>query len=233
MITEKLLGLSASWGAEWVMWVLIVISLYGLTVFLDRLALFVRTRERFPALRGAFTEGLRRGDLAAAAQAVAGDSLVRNVLRAGLTRIARGERGPEQVEQAMLAQLAEERARYDARLSGLATIGNTAPLIGLLGTVIGIVAAFYALGQLGTAQAAGNSLVMAAIGEALVATGFSIGVAVPAVVAFNMLRAHVGTRLKQAEVLMRDLLASLPGIAAGAPAGAPAAARAPAPRAEG
>jgi biopolymer transport protein ExbB len=212
MITEKLLGLSATWGAEWIMWVLIGVSLYGLTVCLDRLLLFFRTRERYAALRAAFGEGLRRGDLEAATRAVAGDSLVRNVLRAGLERIARGEPTLEQVEQAMLAQLAEERARYEARLSVLTTIGNTAPLVGLLGTVIGIVAAFYALGKAGTAGAAGNPMVMAAIGEALVATGFSIGVAVPAVVAFNSLRAHVSGRLRQAETLMRDLLSSIPAL---------------------
>jgi biopolymer transport protein ExbB len=209
MITEKLLGLSATWGAEWIMWLLVAISLYALTVLLDRLLLFVRTREGYAALRARFTEGLRRGDLEAATRAVEGDSLVRNVLRAGLERIARGEPRLEEVEQAMLAQLAEERARYESRLSALTTIGNVSPLIGLLGTVIGIVAAFYALGQSGTAAAAGNPLVMAAIGEALVATGFSIGVAVPAVVAFNSLRAHVSGRLKQAETLMRDLLSSV------------------------
>jgi biopolymer transport protein ExbB len=217
MITETLLGLSATWGAEWINWVLIGMSLYGLTVFIDRLVLFLRTRERYQALRGAFADGLRRGDLAAALGALEGDSLVRNVLRAGLDLVGRGEPSAEQVEQAMLAQLAEERARYEARLPVLTTIGNIAPLVGLLGTVIGIVAAFYALGKAGTAQAAGNPMVMAAIGEALVATGFSIGVAVPAVVAFNGLRAHVGTRVKQAEVLMRDLLASLPSLPSARP----------------
>jgi biopolymer transport protein ExbB/TolQ len=55
-------------------------------------------------------------------------------------------------------------------------------------------------------------MVMSAIGEALVATGFSIGVAVPAVIAFNGLRTHVSTRLKMAETLMRDLLAGASGL---------------------
>jgi biopolymer transport protein ExbB len=141
---------------------------------------------------------------------VEGDSLLRNVLRAGLTLVARGERQSASVEQAMLGQLAEERARYEARLSVLSTIGNVAPLIGLLGTVIGIVGAFYVLGKLGTAQASNNAAIMSSIGEALVTTGFSISVAVPAVVAFNGLKAHVNTRVKQAEALMRELLANLP-----------------------
>jgi len=222
MITEKLLDLSSNWGAEWVMWVLIGMSIAGLTVFLDRVLLYWKTRERYESLRAAFTGSLAKGELEGALQAIAGDSLVRNVLRRGLDRVRGGDSDPGRLEQVMLAQLAEERGRYETRLSWLSSIGNTAPLVGLLGTVIGIVAAFYALGRMGTVQAQANNLVMSAIGEALVATGFSISVAVPAVVAFNALRTHVSNRLKMAETLMRDLLAGAAGLRSG-----------PSPRAEG
>ena len=58
-------------------------------------------------------------------------------------------------------------------------------------------------------QASSNSQVMASIGEALVVTGFGIAVAVPAVVAYNGLKAHVNGRLKQAEALSRELVANL------------------------
>ena len=210
MLTTKFLDLTASFGAEWVNWVLVLVSLAGVTVAVDRLILYTRTRENFPVLRAAFADALRGGDLGAVRAAIAGDTFLRNVLRAGVELVARGERASASVEQAMLGRLAEERARYEARLSLLTTIGNTAPLVGLLGTVIGIVGAFYVLGKLGTAQASNNSAIMASIGEALVTTGFSITIAVPAVVAFNALRAHVNGRLRQAEALMRELLANLP-----------------------
>jgi biopolymer transport protein ExbB/TolQ len=210
MLTTLLLDLTRTLGAEWVMWVLVALSVLALAVAIDRIAFFVRTRERYAALRSALDAGLREGKVPAALAAVQGDSLVRNVLRAGLSLVERGEREPDRIEQMMLAQLAEERARYEARLTVLTTIGYTAPFVGLLGTVLGIVGAFYVLGELGTAQAAGNPRIMAAIGEALVATGFSIGIAVPAVALFNFLRGHVSIRLRQAETLMRDLLAQLP-----------------------
>ena len=210
MLTQKFLDFTSQFGAEWVNWVLVLVSLSGLTVVLDRSLLFLRTRERYPDLRAGLDAALRAGDLAAVRSALAGDSLLRNVLRAGVDLAARGERQASSVEQVMLGRLAEQKARYDARLSVLSTIGNTAPLIGLLGTVIGIVGAFYVLGKLGTAQAANNSAIMASIGEALVTTGFSITIAVPAVIAFNGLRAHVNGRVKQAEALMRELLANLP-----------------------
>lgn len=209
MLTRKFLDLTATFGADWVNWVLVAVSLTAMTILVDRIVLYVRTRERYAQLRTAFAASLRDGELGAALASVEGDSLVRNVLRAGLRLAARGERAPAAIEQVMLGQLAEERARYEARLAVLTTIGNISPLIGLLGTVIGIVGAFYVLGRLGTAQAAGNPAIMASIGEALVTTGFSIAVAVPAVIAYNALRAHVAARTKHAEALMRELVANL------------------------
>jgi biopolymer transport protein ExbB len=209
MLTQKLLDLTAGFGADWVNFVLVGVSVLGLGVVIDRILFYVRTAERYPALRAAFSASLAASDLEGALRAVEGDSLARNVVRAGLELAARGERQPASVEQAMLGQLSEERGRYEARLSILATIGNIAPLIGLLGTVIGIVGAFYVLGKVGTVQASSNSQVMSSIGEALVVTGFGITVAVPAVVAFNGLKAHVNGRLKQAEALSRELVANL------------------------
>jgi biopolymer transport protein ExbB len=128
--------------------------------------------------------------------------------------VAAGERRVDPVEQVMLGALAAERARYEARLPVLTTVGNVAPLIGLLGTVIGIVDAFYLLGKSGTMQAASNAGVMSAIGEALVTTGLGITVAVPAVILFNAFRSHVSVRLKQSEALMREVVAALPRLAA-------------------
>lgn len=211
MLTQKFLQLFEV-GAEWVSWVLVAVSLFGTAVVIDRLRLLVRTRERYDDLRAALSAALARGDAAAALAAVAGDSLIRNVLRAGLALAARGERRTEPVEQAMLGALAGERARYDARLSTLLTIGNTGPLIGLLGTVIGIVQAFNQLGRMGTVQAANNAVVMSAIGEALVTTGLGIAVSIPAVVIYNAVRAHLTERVKQAEALQRQVIAALPGL---------------------
>ena len=216
MLTRKILSLTLV-GADWVNWLLLGISLVGTAVFLDRLLLYFRTRERYAGLRAALAESLRRGDHEASLAAVRGDTLVRNVLRAGFEIVARGERRPDAVEQAMLGALADQRARYEERLGALSTIGNVAPLLGLLGTVIGIVQAFYVLGKLDTVQAAGNTEIMRAIGEALTTTGAGILVAVPAVVTFNLLRAHVAKRLKQSEALMREVIAHVPS---GAPEGA-------------
>ncbi len=208
MLTQRFLQLNLL-GAEWINWLLVGLSLFGVAITTDRVLLYWRTRERFGELRQGLQQCLRRGDLAAALEVTRGDSFVRNVLRAGLDAVRRGERDAEAIEQEMLATLSSERARYDARVAALTTVANIAPLVGLLGTIIGIVGAFYGLGRAGTAQSAGNPQVMTSIAEALVATAVGILVAVPGVVTYNLLRAHMSTRLKQAEALMRELMANV------------------------
>ncbi len=208
MLTQKFLQLNLL-GAEWVNWLLVSLSFLGLAITLDRVLLYTRTREGFAALQRSLQDALRRQDLGAALALVGRDSLIRNVLRAGLETVRRGERDPKAVEEEMLASLAAERSRYDARVAWLTTIANIAPLVGLLGTIIGVVGAFYGLGQAASTQSAGNPAVMSSIAEALASTAFGIFVAVPGVVAYNVMRAHMGVRLRQAEALMRELLANL------------------------
>ncbi len=206
MLTERLLQFALV-GAEWVLWLLIGLSVFSAWVVIDRLVLFARTREKIQALEPRLTKALSECDMAAAEREVGRDSFVRNVLRAGIQAVRRGARDNDAVEQAMLGAIARERARYEARLTPLGTIGNNAPFIGLFGTVLGIIQAFHQLGQFDATQAASNQLIMAAIGEALVATGVGIMVAIPAVAAFNWAKSNIGARLKHAESLMRVVLA--------------------------
>jgi biopolymer transport protein ExbB len=208
MLTERLLQFALI-GAEWVLWLLIGLSVLSVWIVLDRLILFARTREHIERLEPALTRALGACDLNEARRQVRSDSLVRNVLRAGLDVIGQGQQDRNSVEQAMLGALARERTRYEARLTPLGTIGNNAPFIGLFGTVLGIIQAFHQLGQLDATQAASNQLVMSAIGEALVATGVGIMVAIPAVAAFNWAKSSIGARLKQAESLMHAVLSGV------------------------
>lgn len=73
-------------------------------------------------------------------------------------------------------------------LSGLATIGSTAPFVGLFGTVFGIINAFK---QIHAEKATGLTAVAGGIAEALVATAFGLFVAVPAVWAYNYFTAKI------------------------------------------
>ncbi|MBN2498923.1 MAG: MotA/TolQ/ExbB proton channel family protein [Deltaproteobacteria bacterium] len=209
MLTEKLLEWSLI-GAEWVLWLLVGLSLLSVGLVLDRLLLFSRTRERLGELEPRLIDALLRCDLEDVRQLLGRDSFVRNVLRAGVELIEKRVLDPGSVEQAMMGALARERARYEARLTPLGTIGANAPFIGLFGTVLGIIQAFHQMGQMGSGATQGsNEMVMAAIGEALIATAVGILVAIPAVAAFNWAKASIGSRVKNAESLMRAVLSGL------------------------
>jgi biopolymer transport protein ExbB len=78
----------------------------------------------------------------------------------------------------------EESAKLESNLSILATIGSTAPFIGLFGTVLGIYDALIAISARGNAAL---DTVAAPIGEALIMTAFGLAVAIPAVIGYNAL----------------------------------------------
>jgi biopolymer transport protein ExbB len=87
-------------------------------------------------------------------------------------------------------------------------VGNNAPFVGLLGTVIGVLGAFDALGQAGTAELAPEH-VMAAIAESLVATAVGLLVAIPCVMAFNYFQALSAAAVSNAETLGHVLMTHL------------------------
>jgi biopolymer transport protein ExbB len=104
--------------------------------------------------------------------------------------------------------------KLEKRLAFLGTLGNNAPFIGLLGTVIGIVAAFDELSKVKMAAASGATqlapeAVMARISEALVATAIGILIAIPAVAAFNAFQRIVRGTLANTDALGHLLLAHL------------------------
>jgi biopolymer transport protein ExbB len=127
----------------------------------------------------------------------------------------------------MAGASALQRMKLERRLAFLGTLGNNAPFIGLLGTVIGIVGAF---DELQTQQAslapAGSgaqgmlapAAVMGHLSEALVATAVGILVAIPAVAAYNAFQRFVKATLANTDALSHVLLAHLKAqpLAAGA-----------------
>lgn len=88
----------------------------------------------------------------------------------------------ELLERHLRQQIQKEYQSLESGLAVLASIGSTAPFVGLFGTVFGII---HALGAIGKSGSASIDVVAGPIGEALIATGVGIAVAVPAVLAFN------------------------------------------------
>jgi biopolymer transport protein ExbB len=218
-LVEWLQRLMTNFGAAWVMWLLIILSVISVAIMLERAWFYLSLRDDLPALAERFRGALRDGDFGKAQKTLdASVSAEAAVVAAGL---AEADRGAKSAEEAMQGAKALQKMRLERRLAFLGTLGNNAPFIGLFGTVIGVVQAFEGLSKETTAQAQGATAapqeVMAAIAEALVATAVGLAVAIPAVVAYNFFSRHSRAILANTEALSRVLMAHL--VATPAPAG--------------
>jgi biopolymer transport protein ExbB len=108
------------------------------------------------------------------------------------------------LERALRQQIQRERVTRESGLAILASIGSTAPFVGLFGTVWGIMHALTDISKLGSASL---EVVAGPIGEALIATGFGIAVAVPAVLAYNFFLRRLKTSSNNLDDLAADLIA--------------------------
>ncbi|MCS6797645.1 MAG: MotA/TolQ/ExbB proton channel family protein [Myxococcota bacterium] len=192
-------------GAGWVLWLLVALSVVGLAIVLERTYYMLATRDDFSRLRADVERALLAGDLDAVRRRVgASRAFEARVLAAGLAR----DDGPESVERRMRSALSQGRLQLERNLAFLGTVGNNAPFVGLLGTVIGIIRAFHALQESAGQVTSG---LMAEIGEALVATAIGILVALPAVAAYNTFQRVIRGRVARAEALGAELLATMRG----------------------
>jgi len=202
-LVQSLLSLPI-FRAEWVLWLLLALSLLSVAVIVERWFFYHRRKINFDAVKDDFAKLLDKGDFDAAAKLLAKhDSLETNVTLAGL----RGyEKGPESVEDLIAGALSRGKTEYERRLSVLATLASNSPYIGLFGTVLGIVHSFKEMSKDITNASAG---VMSGIAEALIATAVGLLVAIPAVVAFNVFKGSVKDAVTNADGLTRVLMAEL------------------------
>ena len=115
----------------------------------------------------------------------------------------------EVIEEKLQLALSEQRLQLERHLGLLGTMGNTAPLIGLLGTVWGIMRAFHDMARTGSA---GPSVVAAGIAEALFTTAAGLMVAVPAVMLYNHFVRKITVMLTTAENHARELRLDAQGV---------------------
>jgi biopolymer transport protein ExbB len=204
-ITERFLAFTLL-GAEWVLWLLVALSVVSFAIMIERAYYFLTHGVDVESLATELRRLLAKGSVADARSRVKGtDSTETTVIAAGLDEV---ERGADAVAEAMVGQKARERMKLERNLAFLGTLGNNAPFIGLFGTVLGIIRAFH---DLSGNQAGGAAVVMAGISEALVATAVGLMVAIPAVVGFNYFQRRVRQTLANVDALAHVVLAQLKG----------------------
>ncbi|MEK7813243.1 MAG: MotA/TolQ/ExbB proton channel family protein [Candidatus Desantisbacteria bacterium] len=112
------------------------------------------------------------------------------------------------LEELMVSTRMEQMIQMERFLNVLGTLGNISPLIGLFGTVVGIIRAFHDLAASGSG---GPAVVAAGISEALVATAAGLMVAIPAVVFYNYFTKEMKTIVMNMDICSRRLLVMLTG----------------------
>ena len=198
---ERLIEIS-SIGPEWVLWLLLVLSLLSVGTIIERAIFFRRRRLRMIPFSRELEDKLRTEDLGA----------VRALLKSShgfepvalLRTLEWFDDGAEAMSEVLEAAIREQRLELDQGLAFLGTVGNNAPFVGLLGTVLGVVDAFQ---ELGNTSGAAIGSVMGGISQALIATALGIAVALPAVVAYNLFTKRGNDIEDNARALMNLVLA--------------------------
>ena len=186
---------------SWVMTVILVVSVIAIALIVERFIYFGKRRVKaarfFEKVKATFATGGNPEVLA----------LVKNydVPFAHIVRVAFENYNlpDEMIVELMESEILEQRTRMERFFGGLNTIGNVAPLLGLLGTVLGLINAF---ANIATSGSGGPAVVAKGVQEALYTTAFGLIVAVPTIFAYNYFAKKSTDLTDEMESFMRQLL---------------------------
>ncbi|MEZ4743690.1 MAG: MotA/TolQ/ExbB proton channel family protein [Bdellovibrionota bacterium] len=199
-IVEKLLALTLL-GTEWVLWLLLALSVISIAIMLERAIFFSRIRLDYTRFTKRLNRLLADEDIDGAKKLCEeSQSLESQMVLQGLNH---AELGVVAMAGSMEGFRIGEKQKLDRGLVVLGTLGNNAPFIGLFGTVVGII---IAVNNLAKDIDGGFAVVMAGISEALVATAIGLLVAIPAVIAFNFFNRIVKRIMANSEAISRVVL---------------------------
>jgi biopolymer transport protein ExbB len=175
---------------------ILLCSVVALAIFLERWIRFIRIRTRGKGLMEAVVRHLRDGeDHQAYELASAGDSPIGRILRQAMEV---KDQDRETLETVLVHATEEEVRDLSRYLQALAGIGTIAPMLGLLGTVTGMINAFMAIQEMGGRV---NAAALAGgIWEAMITTALGLGVAIPTMAAHS----YLISRLDRYEAGLQD-----------------------------
>lgn len=194
----------ASFVVKFIVVVMLVMGLASIYVSIERWVTFRKARNASQMLGAELSEAFTKGDLKAALESCEKEeykqSYLGNVLRPGLQEVQSGldANSHSAAMRAIERQSIQEDASLKRGMSILATTGSTAPFVGLVGTVFGIIHTFEAFGE-GGAELLG---IISEIGEALYATAVGIGVAIVGVWLYNFFNGKI-------DAISRDISVSV------------------------
>jgi biopolymer transport protein TolQ len=190
---------------------LLLASLYSWTVILGKMAAFRKATTQSRKFIRAFRKATRLQEIAAFTGDYSASPLAQvfEDVYETYKRVTGGSGPPKSVaplERTAQTAASEAVTALERRLTWLATIGSTAPFVGLFGTVMGVVEAFHGIA---TGGAGSIKAVAPGIADALITTAAGLFVAVPAVVAYNQFTARIKVFASAIDDFCRELLNSL------------------------
>jgi biopolymer transport protein ExbB len=192
-----------------VMVVLLAVSVVALAIILVKLYQFARVRLRRIGFVDPAIAALGTGDRDAALALLAGERHpVARVMESAITASTDPRIGPEDRDAEIGRVGTAEIRNLESHLRGLEVIANLSPLLGLLGTVMGMIGAFAELESAGSKV--DPAILAGGIWEALLTTAFGLVIAIPALAAFYMLEGRVET----VRASMKDAATRVLGVAA-------------------
>lgn len=175
---------------------ILLCSVIALAIFLERMIRFARLRVRGDGFVDRMVRHLKDGEMHQAYElALATNTPMGRILAQGMTA---KDQDRETLETVLVNATEEEVRDLSRYMHALATIGNIAPLLGLLGTVLGMIKAFMVIEQMGGKVNA--SVLAGGIWEAMLTTAAGLAVALPTMVAYS----YLTHRIEHYEAQLQD-----------------------------
>ena len=183
------------------MYPIFVCSLIAITIFFERIFYLksIKTKSKRFVLR--VKNLVKKGSIELAISACRkSPTPISQIMLAGLMKFGRGR---DEMKEAIEDTANQEIPILERNLSTLSTIGNITPLLGLLGTVFGMVKAFNVIAVMGVGK---PEALAGGISEALLTTAFGLSIAIPTIVVYNYLSHRVDKLIRDMEINCVDLI---------------------------
>ena len=183
------------------MYPIFISSLLAITIFFERMFYLkgIKTKSKRFVLR--LNNLIKKGSINLAISACRkSPTPISQIMLAGLMKYGQSRK---EIKEAIEDSANQEIPLLEKYLSTLATIGNITPLLGLLGTVFGMIKAFNVIAVMGVGK---PEALAGGISEALLTTAFGLSIAIPTIVIYNYLSNRVDKIIREMEVSCVDLL---------------------------
>lgn len=183
------------------MYPIFICSLIAITIFFERMFFLksIKTKTKRFVLR--VKNLVKKGSIELAVSACRkSPTPISEIMLAGLMKFGRGR---DEMKEAIEDSANQEIPVLERNLSTLSTIGNITPLLGLLGTVFGMVKAFNVIAVMGVGK---PEALAGGISEALLTTAFGLSIAIPTIVVYNYLSHRVDKLIREMEINCVDLI---------------------------